>query len=265
MRCLLLPVPDARRLAARAAALACALSAAAPAAAQTRVPDWQVSARVETRPLAPGDCAWFIIDVRAVDGKLLKRPDGNYVGPADFEVALSGPGAASFKWERNTPNNYRICSTFAAGPDRAEIVITYPRVPLPDEEVYPGIAFTAALPVFRGSGGGCARRGTTCRAAGSESPADADRHGADAGTRATARGVAGSQSATDTDRHRADTAAVAPARRAAGSEPTTDADRHGANTSTGTTAHRVAGSQPPAHTDRHGADAAAGATTGGAA
>jgi hypothetical protein len=137
-----------------AGGLVCATVVAVPAAAQTRVPDWELRGRVEMRPMSPGECAFVTIFVKDARGKLITRPDGTTIGPGDFELALSGPGAASFKWERNTPNWYKVCATFAAGPDRADIVITYPRSPLPDEEVYPGVAFSAVLPVFRGSGGG---------------------------------------------------------------------------------------------------------------
>ncbi len=127
---------------------------APPPSDQVRVPDWQARGRVETRPLAPGACAFVAFDVRDARGRSIIRPDGNTIGPGDFEVALSGPGAASFKWERNTPNNYKVCATFAPGPDRADVVIRYPRQPLPDYEIHPGVAFTATLPVVRGTTGG---------------------------------------------------------------------------------------------------------------
>jgi hypothetical protein len=124
------------------------------AAGQTRVPDWELRGRVEMRPMEPGACAFVTIFVKNAQGRLITRPDGNTIGPADFELALSGAGAASFKWERNTPDYYKVCATFAAGPDRADIVITYPRTAMPDDAVYPGVAFSAVIPVYRGSGGG---------------------------------------------------------------------------------------------------------------
>ncbi len=129
-------------------------SATTPVLAQTRVPDWELRGRVETRPLAPGECAFVTLFVKDARGKLITRPDGNTIGQADFELELSGDGAASFKWERNTPDWYKVCATFNGTSDRADIVITYPRRMLPEDAVYPGVAFTAVIPVFRGSGGG---------------------------------------------------------------------------------------------------------------
>ncbi len=129
------------------------VQAQAQAQAQAQVPDWQLRARVEMRPLSRGECAFVSLFVKNARGKLITRPDGSTIGPADFELTVSGPGAASFKWERNTPDNYRVCATFTTGPDRADIVITYPRTAMPDDAVYPGVAFKALLPVFRGDGG----------------------------------------------------------------------------------------------------------------
>ncbi len=123
------------------------------AIAQTSVPDWDLRGRVEMRPIAPGDCAFVTIFVKNARGKLITRPDGNTIGPADFELELAGDGAAGFKWERNTPDYYKVCATFAGGSDRAEIVIRYPRRAMAEDAIYPGVAFTAVLPVFRGEGG----------------------------------------------------------------------------------------------------------------
>jgi hypothetical protein len=137
----------------RLAAAVVALSSFAAAPVSAQVPKWQVLARVETQPLAAGQCAWVSIDVRLPSGKLIPLPDGSgSVGAAQVELTLLGAAATQFKWARNTPGSYNLC---AVTTDSAEgqILVRYPRSDADKKQTLPNVAFESLLRVRAGGDG----------------------------------------------------------------------------------------------------------------
>jgi hypothetical protein len=121
---------------------------------RAEVPKWQVTARVETQPLAAGDCSWVSIDVRLPSGKLIPLPDGSgSVGAPQFELTLLGAAATQFKWARNTPGSYNLC-TVTTEDVEGQILVRYPRADADPKQVRPNVAFEGVLRVRAGGDGG---------------------------------------------------------------------------------------------------------------